>query len=410
MSNITQYFNCRILQDHNLVWEDLWVRDGIIEDPRELFFKEKTSPQFRVDCNGLIISPGYLDIQLNGGFEVDFSSNVENVEDGVQKVSRGLLQYGVTSFCPTIVTSPDSVYKQVVPKIKTIEYEDGAGVLGVHLEGPFISTEKRGAHPVKYIKSMNGGYQSIIETYGDIKNVCIVTLAPELEQSAEVIKKLTEKNIAVSLGHSMANLMEAEKAVNQGAKLITHLFNAMLPFHHRDPGLVGLLTSHNISGKQIYYGLIADGIHTDPAAIRIAYKANPKGLILITDAIAAMGLKPGTYQLGQQCVTIKNSGAYLAGSNVLAGSIANMAQCVRFFQYASGASLEDVLEMATLHPALLLGVEKNKGTLDYGSDADFILLNDELYVQATYIAGKKVYEAPNLTTEKFLLPAAVSDN
>ncbi|XP_035770014.1 N-acetylglucosamine-6-phosphate deacetylase [Neolamprologus brichardi] len=174
----------------------------------------------------------------------------------------------------------------------------------------------------------------------------------------------------VLAGHSAADLSQAEEAVQHGASFITHLFNAMLPFHHRDPGIVGLLTSDRIpAGRAVYYGMIADGIHTNPAALRIAHRAHPSGLVLVTDAITAMGLPPGRHTLGQQVIEIQGLHAYVAGTKTLSGSIATMDMCVRHFKQASGCSVQEALEAASLHPAQLLGISPKKGKLDYGSDA-----------------------------------------
>lgn len=247
----------------------------------------------------------------------------------------------------------------------------GAGVLGVHLEGPFISREKRGAHPEAHLRSFEANaFHDVLTTYGALDNVRIVTLAPELGRSQEVIRALVARGICVSLGHSVADLQAAEEAVQCGATFITHLFNAMLPFHHRDPGIVGLLTSDRLPpGRHIFYGMIADGTHTNPAALRIAHRAHPQGLVLVTDAVPALGLGDGRHTLGQQEVEVDGLTAYVAGTKTLSGSIAPMDVCVRHFLQATGCSVELALEAASLHPAQLLGLEKRKGTLDFGADA-----------------------------------------
>ncbi|KAG8557727.1 hypothetical protein GDO81_016716 [Engystomops pustulosus] len=333
---------------------------------------------------------------LTRGFGVDFSQETDEAGDGISLVARNILPHGVTSFCPTIVTSPSSVYHKVLPQISV---EDGgswgAGVLGIHLEGPYISAEKKGAHPEHCLRSFSkGGFSELLDTYGTLDKVSIVTLAPEMEKSGEVIEELVKCGICVSVGHSVANLSQAEDAVKSGASFITHLFNAMLPFHHRDPGIVGLLTSDQIpAGRTVYYGMIADGIHTNPAALRIAHRAHPRGLVLVTDAITAMGLRPGRHTLGQQEILIDGFNAYVAGTHTLAGSIATMDMCVRHFHEATGCTVEEALEAASLHPAQLLGVQHRKGTLDFGADADFIQLDDSLNVKATYIAGEEVYSS-----------------
>ncbi|KFU95241.1 Putative N-acetylglucosamine-6-phosphate deacetylase, partial [Chaetura pelagica] len=358
--------------------EDLWVREGKILNPEKLFFDEKGSADIQLDCKGSIIAPGFIDVQINGGFGVDFSLATDDFKSGIDLVSQKILSHGVTSFCPTLVTSPPSLYHQVLPQISIKNGgAHGAGILGAHLEGPFISKEKKGAHPEHCLRTFEAGaFQDLVATYGSLDCVRIVTLAPEMKRSREVIQELTKRGICVSLGHSVANLSQAEEAVQHGATFITHLFNAMLPFHHRDPGIVGLLTN---------------GIHTNPAALRIAHRAHPKGLVLVTDAIAGLGLAPGRHTLGQQVVEIDGLNTYIAGTKTLSGSVATMDTCVRHFQEATGCSAETALEAASLHPAQLLGIEHKKGTLDYDADADFLMLNDGLYVQATYIAGEEVW-------------------
>ncbi|XP_028310283.1 N-acetylglucosamine-6-phosphate deacetylase [Gouania willdenowi] len=393
---ITRFINGTILREHTLQREDLWVRDGSILNPEKLFYDEQGFADELVNCEGTIIAPGFIDTQINGGFGVDFSQLSENVPENVSLVAKKILEHGVTSFCPTLVSSPPVVYHQVLPQIKVQEGgPDGAGVLGVHLEGPFISAEKKGAHPEHCLRTFSSRpTEDLIEVYGDLGNVAIVTLAPEMDNSQSAVKELCRRGVTVSLGHSAANLSQAEEAVRGGASFITHLFNAMLPFHHRDPGIVGLLTTDQVPPpRTVYYGMIADGIHTNPAALRIAHRAHPSGLVLVTDAITAMGLPPGQHMLGQQIIEIKGLHAYVAGTTTLCGSIATMDMCVRHFWQATGCKAEEALEAASLHPAQLLGIAR-KGRLDYGADADLIVLDDKLNVKSTYISGEEVWRKP----------------
>ncbi|XP_044904277.1 N-acetylglucosamine-6-phosphate deacetylase isoform X2 [Felis catus] len=337
---VLQFTNCRILRGRALLREDLWVRGGRILDPEKLFFEERRMADEQRDCGGCILAPGFIDVQINGGFGVDFSQATEDVGSGVALVAQRILSHGVTSFCPTLVTSPPEVYHKVLPQIPVKSGgPHGAGVLGVHLEGPFISREKRGAHPEAHLRSFEANaFHDVLATYGPLDNVRIVTLAPELGRSHEVIQALTARGICVSLGHSVADLQAAEEAVQSGATFITHLFNAMLPFHHRDPGIVGLLTSDRLPpGRHIFYGMIADGTHTNPAALRIAHRAHPQGLVLVTDAVPALGLGNGRHTLGQQEVEVDGLTAYVAGTKTLSGSIAPMDVCVRHFLQATGA-------------------------------------------------------------------------
>ncbi|EZA59057.1 N-acetylglucosamine-6-phosphate deacetylase isoform X2 [Ooceraea biroi] len=391
---LKQFRNCKILRDGTMQEEDLWVRDGKIVNPEKIFYDEKVDSDIKIDCAGALISPGYIDLQINGGFGVDFSYD-DNVEEGIDKVAKGLLKYGVTSFCPTLVTSPSKVYHKILPKIKRRAGSSrGAGILGVHLEGPFINPSKKGAHPEDYIRKFNHGFKSVTEMYGDLDNVCMITLAPEIPNAISVIEELCKRDVKVSIGHSIANIREAETAVKYGASFITHIFNAMSSFHHRDPGLVGLLTSNQIpSERNVFFGIIADGIHVHPAALTIAYKSHPKGLVLVTDAISALGLEEGIHKFGQFEIEIQGDSAYIAGTDTLCGSIADMSKCVKNFKEATRCTTAEALETATLHPAKALGIDSHKGVLNYDTDADFILLNEKLEVLQTWIAGECVYDS-----------------
>jgi N-acetylglucosamine-6-phosphate deacetylase len=182
---------------------------------------------------------------------------------------------------------------------------------------------------------------------------------------------------------------------------VNETFDSRSQFHHRDPGLVGLLTSNEIpDGKIVYFGFISDGIHTHGAALRIAYRTHPNGLILVTDAISAMGLEEGMHRIGQYNIEVRDHKAYIAGTNTLCGSIAPMDECVRTFKMETKCPIEFALEAASLHPADCLGVSDRKGTLNYGADADFILLDDNMRIHSTWIAGECVYESDGHSVPK----------
>nr|CDJ95830.1 Amidohydrolase 1 domain containing protein [Haemonchus contortus] len=269
---------------------------------------------------------------------------------------------------------------------------EGAGVLGVHIEGPFISPEKKGCHPKEFVRTFDDDpIASIRKVFGNVDNAAIVTLAPELKGSDEAIRYLTDKGIVVSLGHSSAKLKDAENGVKSGARCITHLFNAMHAYHHRDPCLIGLLASKKLSDREIYYGIISDGIHTHDSALRIAYRTNPEGMILVTDAIAALGMGEGRHKLGDVTVNVVGLRAVADGTNTTAGSVASMPQCIKHLIKAAGCPLQEALVCATEKPATLLGIRDRKGVIAVGADADMVLISDNADVQATYVAGKLVY-------------------
>lgn len=316
----------------------------------------------------------------------------------------------------------------------------GAEILGAHIEGPFISTLKKGAHDQNVFQTAQKGIAAFDEAYGSElkkgnKAVSIMTLAPELDGVTECIPDLVSRGITVSLGHSACQIAQAEEAVLKGATSITHLFNAMQAvsvsrtekkrmvktnifihtlkqFHHRDPGLIGVLGAADLPvpskpkghpepsstspcrtkpDPRPFFGLICDGVHVHPNSVRIAYYSHPTGAVLVTDALSAMGLPVGTYQLGGQHVQVDTDGAaYVKGTTTLAGSTLTMDQCVRNFQKFTNCTVVEALEAATLHPAQLLGIEDRKGTLNVGADADFVFLDDDLQVQRVYVAGEQV--------------------
>jgi N-acetylglucosamine-6-phosphate deacetylase len=276
------------------------------------------------------------------------------------------------------------------------------------LEGPFITN--KGAHPEKYLREPADG---VLATYGSLEAVALVTMAPETKGAFQVIEDLSKQNVVVSIGHTHCDFDVALRSMLSGAKLITHLFNAMSAFHHRDPGVVGLL-GHIPSEQRPFYTIIVDGIHTHPTSVAIAYSAHPDGAILITDAISAMGLQDGAYMLGSQNVQITDGKATLLNNSskpsqprlirscsdpaaddedlsetkeTLAGAVTTMDECLRKFMQFTGADLVPAVRAASTNPARCLGLS-NKGSLAVGCDADLVLLTTEGFVKGTVIMGE----------------------
>ncbi|KAG0203168.1 hypothetical protein BGX28_004459 [Mortierella sp. GBA30] len=407
---VTKIINCRILRDHKIVANDaIWIQAGKIIDPHKFFWYQKRLPDKVLDAAGFLVVPGFIEAQINGAFGVDFSvpSDYDTYEKGLLKVNRGLLKYGTTSYCPTIVSSSASVYHKVLPHLRPRpgSADTGATILGAHVEGPFINEARIGAHELKVLQaSAKNGYKDFKDVYGlegetpqaqkrlsddDLNSVKIITCAPELNGIMETIPDLVKAGIIVSVGHSMANISQAEDAVMKGATFITHLFNAMPQFHHRDPGVIGLLGSR-LDLPRPYYGLICDGIHVHPNSVKIAYDSHPEGVILVTDAMSAMGLSSGNYQLGNMDVTKDEDRVYVEGTDILAGSVITLDACMRNFIQFTSCSLIEALEAVTLHPAVLLGIQETKGVIKPGADADLVFLSDELFVKRVFVAGEEV--------------------
>jgi N-acetylglucosamine-6-phosphate deacetylase len=334
-----------------------------------------------INGQGLALAPGMIELQLNGGFGYDFTC----APASLWSVAARLPHYGVTAFLPTIVTSPPEVVRAGMAALRQrpLAKPFGAVPLGLHLEGPFINPAKKGAHDPAYIRLPQA------DSAGDwtLQNgVRLVTLAPELPGGMELAARLMAGGVVVSAGHSMASFEQAWAAFDLGVRYVTHLFNAMPPLDHRQPGLAGAL----LADSRAVAGLIADGIHVHPAMVALAWKARGScGLNLVTDAITALGMPEGQYGLGEQTVTVDNSSARLA-SGALAGSILSLDQAVHNLMAFTGASLAEVLPTVTSTPAKLLGLE-GKGRLAPGCDADLVLLSPDGQVHLTVVGGEVVY-------------------
>ena len=390
---VTKVVNIWLLRDGKLEWQSLWICNGVVINDEERFWQDRLSSWDElIDGRGCVCAPGFIDLQLNGAWGVDFSLPSDDVASGVALVASKLPAHGVTSFCPTIISSAPSVYAKQLPQLKPKQGgAHGSTVLGVHLEGPFITN--LGAHRPEHARKLNPELplmDQLHECYSKhMDDVDIITIAPEIPGVVSLIPELVRRGIVVSMGHTRCTLVEAESAVTAGARWITHLFNAMPKFHHRDPGLVGLLGSHQ--SDLVKFGIICDGIHTNAASAKIAHKAHPRGTVLVTDAMSAMGLGQGQHVLGDVTVVASETDVRVLGSDTLAGAIASMDSCVRNFLEFSDCSLVEALDAASAQPAGLLNL-KSKGHLNIGADADFVLLDRKLKVRATYVAGEKVFE------------------
>ncbi|PLB44703.1 N-acetyl-glucosamine-6-phosphate deacetylase [Aspergillus steynii IBT 23096] len=410
---ITKFTNCRIIRGNDLIEQDVWIDSlsGKILRAQEAFYGLHLSPDEVIDLGGRILAPGLIDVQLNGAQGFDFSvpcASREEYEEGLCMVNKGLARTGVTSYLPTVVSSTPEVYWKVLPSLgppgNTHSAEDGAESLGAHVEGPFISPGRNGVHKTEVLQAAKD-FEDLIECYGkdnltgNAQTVKMITAAPEVGNMIANISSLTSRGVIFSIGHSDATYEQAMTATIQGATMITHLFNAMRPFYHRNPGIFGLLGQNE--RRRPFYGVIADGIHLHPTSIRIAYNAHPDGLILVTDAMKLCGLPDGIYEWtnGERIV---KTGARLTleGSDKIAGSSATLIECVNNFRRWSGASTAEALNSVTATPARLLGLQGIKGSLDSGADADLVVLSDEtdpysgptLTVDQVWKRGVKIFD------------------
>jgi N-acetylglucosamine-6-phosphate deacetylase len=348
--------------------------DALLRDPRS-----GDLPEERREFVGLLC-PGFIDLQINGAFGADIGPD----PDAIKTLVTRLPTTGVTSFLPTLISSPTERYEEFFDALEEGAVENGARVLGAHLEGPFLAPDRKGAHDPAHLRPIDLGFMRELLGSGKVR---IMTLAPELPHSLEAIELLLEGGAVASAGHTDATCEEVTRAVEAGLSLGTHLYNAMSPLAHREPGTVGAL----LTDDRVKVGIIADGVHVHEAALRLAHRAKgSEGLILVTDAMQAAGMPPGDYELGQRKVHLED-GAVRLPDGTLAGSALTMDEAVRNAVRFLVVSLAQAVRMAAETPAAALNLD-GKGKIAVGCDADFVLLDSEGTVLETIVAGETVYE------------------
>ena len=320
-----------------------------------------------------IAVPGFVDLQVNGFAGVDFlSADAE----GYRSAGEALLETGVTAYLPTFITSPE---EQLLAALREVPRGgDGPRVLGAHLEGPFISALRLGIHSADARRNPD---VDLLERLLDAGPVRLVTLAPELPGATGVIERLLRREIAVSCGHSDADAEQANRAFDLGVRSVTHLFNAMRPFHHRDPGIVGAA----LARPDVVVQLILDWVHVAPVTAAMVWQAAQGRLALVTDSVAGAGLDDGAYRLGDLDVEIRD-GIARGPSGALAGSTLTMIDAVRNL-HSLGVPLEDAVAAATEVPARVLRLPST-GRIGVGLPADLVVLGDDLEVERVLVEGR----------------------
>lgn len=421
---ITKFTNCRLVKGDQLVEQDLWVSSGSgkIVRSQEAFYEQYTVPDETVNLGGRIISPGLIDVQLNGAFGFNFSQIPEDpltYGKTLRQVNKSLIQTGVTSYLPTLTSESKYVYHHALPHLGpsgSLRIAlDGSESLGAHCEGPFINPTKNGIHKVDNISTamtfedledMYGAEHinaSIDPLDGSLRRPAIkkITAAPERGNMTALIPEITGRDIIYSIGHTEASYEQASAAVAAGGTMITHLFNAMRPLHHRNPGVFGVLGIAE-SLPRPYFGIIADGIHLHPTTIKIAFNSHPDGFILVTDAMHLVGCPDGMYEWTNGERFIKNGTRLtLAGTDgKIAGSCLTLIECVSNFLNWSGASIPQALKAVTATPAAMLGLSGVKGSLESDADADLVIIDEEvgengekaLRIDQVWKFGTKVFD------------------
>jgi N-acetylglucosamine-6-phosphate deacetylase len=338
-----------------------------------------------------IVTPGLIDLQVNGGFGFEVGADAA----ALRALAERLPVTGVTAFLPTLVSLAADQYPAALDAFEaavgTVGASGGATPLGLHLEGPLLSPARAGAHDRAAIDAAT---PELIERAAARGCVRLVTVAPERPGALALIARLRAQGVTLSLGHTDATAAELSAGIDAGASMVTHLYNAMSPFSHRAPGTAGAALTDN----RVVAGLIADGVHVDPLAIKLALAAKGCGrLALVTDATAAAGLGPGRHQLGGVAIVSDGKAARLASNPMtLAGSTLTLDQALRNFVSFTGAAIEDAFATVTSVPARLLGAS-DRGRLAPGARADLVLWSDALEVEATFF-GEGGFDARAFAT------------
>ncbi len=334
-----------------------------------------------IDAEGAYLSAGFIDIHIHGSLGADV---MDGTQEALEIISNSLVATGTTAYLATTMTMSEEVIRQALNTIKAYQQAPkGAKLVGAHLEGPFINPSKHGAQDPRHIQQPN---LALIRPYLDI--VKMITLAPEVEGAKEFIGYLQENHpdIVLSMGHSDASFEDARCAIAWGVTHATHLFNAMSPFHHRHPGLVGAVLGDN----EVSCDLIADKIHLHPSFFDLLACLKPRQLILITDAMRAGCMHEGSYDLGGQEVCVANGEARLL-DGTLAGSVLKLNEALRNFYQESNIGLPEVVEMVTVRPAKRLGLKMGELKEDY--PADFVLFDREFNILKSFIDGEECYSS-----------------
>lgn len=346
-----------------------WIREGRVE----------VAGATRIAESGDTVVPGFIDHQVNGFAGHDASRGPA----AIASMSERLPRFGVTGFVPTLISRPIAEGVAFVRDCAAAE-SPGARVLGAHVEGPFLNPQYHGAHDLACLMPPTPDHvKRFVET-----PPLLMTLAPEMPEALEAIQALTAAGVTVSAGHSGASFSEAQAGFDAGVRFGTHLFNAMVALHHRDPGLPGAL----LSDQRITIGLIADGVHVAPSMLSVAFKvAGPGRIALTTDAVAAAAAPPGRYTIAGRDVISDGTSVRLA-DGTLAGSAATMDHLVRVMAGLPGVDLRDAVEMASTTPARAIGIEGRAGSIRQGAPADLVVLDRARHVRLTVVGGRIVYQ------------------
>lgn len=336
-----------------------------------------------IDASGLYVIPGLTDIHFHGCVGYDFC---DGTKEALTNMAEYQLKNGITTICPASMTFSEEQLTEIFGNAADYSSDKGATLVGINMEGPFISMEKKGAQNGAYIHKPDA------EMFFRLQDVAkglvkLVDIAPEVEGAMECIEQIQDK-VRVSLAHTNADFDVADEAFKKGAKHVTHLYNAMPPYSHRAPGVIGAACDN----EQVMVELICDGVHSHPATVRTTFKMfGDNRIILISDSMMACGLEDGQYTLGGQDVTVKGNLATLTELGNIAGSVTNLMKCMCKAVKEMQIPLESAVKCATVNPAKAIGIFDKYGSITPGKVADIVLLDKELEIQYIIKSGKIVF-------------------
>lgn len=372
--------------------EKVYTPERIIDNGYLLFEKGKIQEITTVkplcealDFSGCYAIPGMIDMHIHG---IAGHDTMDGNINALQEISMSLAKHGVTGFLPTTLTHDFEKVKNAVKVVsEAIGKMSGAEIIGSYVEGPYITAEHKGAHPVRYMRELSiDELDELIDASNN--TIKVITIAPEKVNAIEAIGYLNEKGIHVSMGHTNADYDTTNRAIQHGARIAVHTFNGMRGFNHRDPGCLGAVLTNN----QCQCECIADLQHVHPGAIKLLYRAKGTDqMILISDSMAAADLPDGDYTLGILAIKVENKIARTLENGSLAGSTTNLMECLKNVKGVLGTSLETILPTVGLNQAKLLGIDHEVGTLEVGKKANIVLIDDQFNVKATFINGGMVY-------------------
>ena len=380
MVNRTALLNGRVLIDSELVEN----RCLLIEDDRIVDVVEPADPRcasaHKHDLGGKLLLPGFIDLQVNGGGGVLFN-DAPGVES-IRAIGAAHRRFGTTGFLPTLISADLDVVAEAIAAVQAALAAKVPGVLGIHIEGPFLNVERKGIHDPEKFRELDPAAVKLLTSLRGGRT--LVTLAPEMTTPA-MIRKLVDAGVVVSAGHTNATYEEIREALHEGLTGFTHLFNAMSQLTGRAPGVVGAA----LDDPDSWCGIIVDGEHTDPVVLRISMRCKRHDrFMLVTDAMPGVGTNNKSFLIGGRKITVSGN-LCLDDDGRLAGSNIDMASCVRNAVSMLGLTLPEAVRMASLYPAEFLGVAHDVGRIAPGFKANFVVADDQVQVSETWIDGSK---------------------